>query len=112
MGNHDKMALDLLSELPEEAGQINPADFDKETLAKILAWSKEGGTPTISEFMKLKPDEKEGVLEYLQDIPPYEIAEVGGKVFVLAHAGIANFTPSKELDTYAPEDFYTEAADY
>ncbi len=112
MGNHDKLALDLLSELPTEAGEMDPSAFDKETLSKILAWSKEGGMPTVSEFMKLSPDDKEGVLEYLSDIPPYEIAEVNGKVFILAHAGIANFDPSKELDDYEPEDFYTEGADY
>ncbi|MBE6648319.1 MAG: hypothetical protein E7614_02220 [Ruminococcaceae bacterium] len=112
MGNHDKMALDLLSKLPEEAGQINPADFDKETLAKILEWSKSGGMATISEFMKLTPEEKEGVLEYLGDIPPYEISEVNGNVFILAHAGIADFDPSLDLEEYEPEAFYTEAADY
>lgn len=112
MGNHDKTALDLLSELPAEAGQINPADFDKETLAKILEWSKNGGAVTVSEFMKLSPDDKEGVIEYLSDIPPYEIAEVNGKVFVLAHAGIADFDPSKDLEEYEPEAFYTEGADY
>ncbi len=112
MGNHDKMALDLLPELPAEAGQINPADFDKETLARILEWSKNGGMATISEFMKLTPDEKEGVLEYLEDIPPYEISEVNGNVFILAHAGIADFNPSLDLEEYEPEAFYTEAADY
>lgn len=112
MGNHEKMAFDLLSELPSEAGQINPADFDEETLAKILAWSKDGGMPTISEFMKLSSDEKEGVLEYLEEMPPYEIAEVGGKVFILAHAGIAGFDSSLELDSYEPEAFYSEGADY
>ena len=112
MGNHEKTALDLLSCLPEEAGQINPKDFDPETLAEILEWSKNGGASTISEFMKLSPDDKEGVIEYLEDMPPYEIAEVGGKIFVLAHAGIADFDPEKELDSYEPEAFYTEGADY
>ncbi len=112
MGNHENIACQLLAELPEEAGQINPADFDSETLAKILDWSKNGGMATISEFMKLSPDDKEGILEYLEDMPPYEIAEVGGKVFVLAHAGIAGFDPEKELDDYESEAFFTEAADY
>lgn len=112
MGNHESMALELLSQLPTEAGQINPQDFDSETLAQILSWSKEGGAATVSEFMKLTPDEKEGVLEYLEDMPPYEIAEVGGKVFILVHAGIADFEPEKDLDSYEPEAFYTEGADY
>ena len=112
MGNHEKTAVELLSELPMEAGQINPADFDSETLQKILSWSKEGGMATISEFMKLSPDEKEGILEYLEDMPPYEIAEVGGKVYILAHAGIADFEEGKDLDSYEPEAFFSEGADY
>ena len=112
MGNHDKKALELLSKLPMEAGEIDPSVFDKDTLAEIMEWSKEGGLATISEYMKLSPDDKEGVLEYLSDIPPYEIAEVNGKVFVLAHAGIRNFDASRELDDYDAEDFYTEGADY
>ncbi len=112
MGNHENTALELLSALPEEAGQINPADFDSETLSKILEWSKNGGMATISEFMKLSADDKEGVLEYLSDMPPYEIAEVGDKVFILSHAGIANFEEGKDLEDYDSEDFFSEGADY
>jgi serine/threonine protein phosphatase 1 len=111
-GNHEKRALELLSALPLEAGSIDPSAFDKETLAKILEWSKDGGALTVQQYMALSPDEKEGVLEFLEDMPSYELAEVGGKAFILVHGGIAGFSPDKDLEDYDEDAFYTEGLDY
>ena len=39
------------------------------------------------------------------------MAEVGGKKYLLVHAGIADFEKGKDLDDYEPDAFYTEALD-
>ena len=43
---------------------------------------------------------------------PYEEIEVGGKTFVLVHAGLGNFSKTKELDDYGIEELIYEAPDW
>ena len=43
---------------------------------------------------------KEGVLEYLSDIPPYEISEVNGKVYF----GEITFFPASGMAPFNPKD--------
>ena len=51
------------------------------------------------------------ILDYLSDMALYEEIEVGGKKYLLAHAGIADFDPDASLDDYMPEDFIREPLD-
>ena len=109
MGEHDATAYKMLSEFDEmvKKGGTPDADF----IAEMQAWSKDGGDKTLASFRSLDADMKEGVLEYLADMMPYDIAEVGGKKYLLVHAGIRDFEKGKDLDDYDAEDFYTEPLD-
>lgn len=109
MGEHDATAYKMLSGFDEmvKNGKTPDADF----IAEMQAWSADGGDKTLASFRSLDADMKEGVLDYLADMMPYEIAEVGDKKYLLVHAGIANFEKGKDLDDYEPEDFYTEPLD-
>ena len=109
MGEHDAMAYKMLSGFDDmvKSGKTPDAEF----ISEMQAWSQDGGDKTLASFRALDADMKEGVLDYLADMMPYEIAEVGSKDYLLVHAGIANFEKGKDLDDYEPEDFYTEALD-
>ena len=109
MGEHDALAYKMLSGFDEMLRKGGTPDV--EFITEMQAWSADGGDKTLASFRALDADMKEGALDYLADMMPYEIAEVGNKKYLLVHAGIANFEKGKDLDDYDPEDFYAEALD-
>jgi len=44
-------------------------------------------------------------MEYLQEMALYAELNVGGRSFVLVHAGLNGFAPDKPLDSYQLDDF-------
>ena len=84
---------------------------DEEYIAEMTQWVREGGQPTLEAFRALDEDQREGVLEYLEDLTLFEELEVAGKRYVLVHAGIADYSPDAELEDYLPEDFFSEPLD-
>ncbi len=108
VGDHDYRALKLLNELDKMLKGGSP---DPEVLGDMTAWIQDGGQKTMEGFKALDDDMKEGVLEYLSDMSLYEELEVGGKKYLLLHAGIADFDKNTSLEDYMPEDFIYEAID-
>ena len=109
VGDHDYRALKLLTELDKMVSeQIMP---EPEILAEMTEWIQDGGQKTMESFKALDDDMREGVLEYLQDMALYEEVEVGGKKYLLIHAGIAGFEADTPIEDYMPEDFITEPLD-
>ena len=77
-GEHDAMAYKMLSgfdEMLKKGGTPN-ADF----IAEMQTWSQNGGDKTLAAFRSLDADMKEGVLDYLADMAPYEVAGIGEMV--------------------------------
>ena len=109
IGEHDARAYKMLSGFDKmlKNGGTPSADF----ISEMKAWSENGGDKTLAAFRALDDEMKEGVLDYLADMAPYEIAEAGGKKYLLVHAGIVGFEKGKDLDDYEAEDFYTEPLD-
>lgn len=112
LGEHEYMALPLLKKLSEDFSESAIASFDAETMKNFMEWGKKGGQETVRAFRELDEEDREWVVEYLEEFVPYEEIEVGRKTFVLAHAGIDNYTKSKELDEYDTEDFINFSPDY
>ena len=109
VGDHDYRALKLLTELDKMVSeQIMP---EPEILAEMTEWIQDGGQRTMESFKALDDDMREGVLEYLQDMALYEEVEVGGKKYLLIHAGIAGFEKDTPIEDYMPEDFISEPLD-
>lgn len=105
-GEHDLLALRMLAGFDKmlKSGNMQPdADF----AAEMMAWAQDGGTATLSGFRELDEDMREGLLDYLSEFSLFEEVEVGGKAYVLVHAGINGFDADKPLDEYEPEDFFT-----
>ena len=113
LGNHDYMALKVLRKLNVEIKQDNfDSHLQDSDLLDYLYWMQEGGKTTVEQFQKLSSDEKEEILEYLQEFCLYEEVWVNEKRFVLAHADLHGFQEEKDLEDYALEDLIFYRADY
>lgn len=113
VGNHELMALDLLRKLTVEITADNFAThLNEELMDKLLQWQMNGGDTTIKQFRKLCTDEREYVLDYLEEFVPYELVKVGNRKFLLVHSGLGNFSPDKELDEYDLEELTYIRPDY
>ena len=113
LGNHEYMALTVLRKRTVEITEDN---FDNHLegadINAMLHWQSDGGNTTIQEFRKLSLEEKEEILEYLQEFSMYEEISVGNKKYVLAHADLHGFEPGKSLDEYELQDYIFYRADY
>lgn len=100
LGNHESMLLScrfLFDPVTEES--LNALTVER--LELMNNWIANGGMPTLNglrRILKNTPDLTEGILDYLYDTPTYDKITVGGRNFVLVHAGISNFTEEKNLE--------------
>ena len=103
-GEHDFLALRMLTGFDKmlKSGSMPTPEF----AAEMTAWASEGGAVTLEGFRALDEEMREGLLDYLAEFSLYEEVEAGGKEYVLVHAGIGGFDADKDLDDYAPEDFF------
>lgn len=108
-GEHDYRAVRMLKGFDQMLK--SGAQPDAEYIAEMTEWVKNGGQTTLDAFRALDADAREGVLEYLEEMPLFEEAEAGGKNYLLVHAGIAGFHDGDDPDEYLPEDFFSEPLD-
>ena len=113
IGNHDFSMYTLMKKL---AVEITAGNCDDHLNADILfaynLWLQDGGQVTAEQFRKLPMDERTNILDYLSNASLYETIEHKGKHYILVHAGLANFSPDKDLDDYELYDFLEKRADY
>lgn len=101
LGNHEYAALTCLPWLMEELTEDNTEpDVLMWRLKSVQGWMADGGDKTIEEFRKLSPEAREDVLDILSELTVYEETEAGGRKYVLVHAGLGGFDPSRPLDDY------------
>ena len=113
LGNHEYMALSVLQKLNVEITEENcETHLSDEDILSVLNWQMDGGKVTLDAFQKLSREEKEDVLDYLQEFSLYEEIAVNGKLYVLVHAGLNAFQKGKELDDYDLQDLIFHRADY
>lgn len=103
LGNHEAMLLScsfLFDEIEE--------GFEDKLTAKKLEifyqYVANGGNVTLSAMKKLSRDEQQDILEYIQDCPLYESVEIWKKKFVLVHAGLNNYSDTKNIEDYSIEE--------
>ncbi len=108
-GEHDKLAAEMLEGFSEmlKNGGTPEAEF----ISKMQNWIAMGGQRTLDGFRELDDDMREGVIEYLADMAPYETLHVGGRDYVLVHSGIRGYSEGKALDDYDWDDFCADGAD-
>lgn len=104
-GERDFLAARMLDGIRKtERGETPDPSFVEE----MSEWIRDGGMNTVQGFRALDDDDREGVLEYLEDMTLYEEVEIGGKRYVLVYAGIADYEAGSDLEDYLPDDFFSE----
>jgi len=105
-GEHDFLAAKMLGGFSKmlESGAMPDAEF----AAQMTDWVQNGGQATLDGFRALDAEQREGVLDYLQEMTLFEELEVKGEEYILLHAGIADYDPETDLYDYEPEDFFSE----
>lgn len=105
-GEHDRTAFRILSRFDEllRSGGVPDDDYKRDA----MMWAKDGGQKIMLEFSRMNAEEREGVLDYLSDLPGFDFAEVGGKEYLLTHSGVANFEKGKDIYDYDENDFCSE----
>lgn len=112
LGNHEFMAMSVLSKLLEEITEDTIGGFDQDFVTGMLTWFKNGGQSTLEEFKKLSSEDRQLILEYLEEFELYEEITVNGQEYILVHAGLHNFAETKKLSNYQLYEVIWEPTDY
>ncbi len=113
MGNHEFMALTCLRKMMVEITEENcETQLDGNDIRSYLHWMRDGGETTVEQFRRLMPEEQEALIEYMEEMPLYEIVQTDKGIFALVHAGIADFVPGKALSEYTETELLFERSDY
>ena len=96
-----------------EAGSIEKAKetADEESKEMLERWLTLKSEKTIEDFLKLSEEEKEALLDFLDEFATFEEIDCKGKKFVLCHAGINNHE-DRDLYEHETEDFVFAETDY
>lgn len=114
MGNHELIARQCLRDLSKEITEETIKEvlpFDNYN--QIVEWMAEGGNSTVSEFRELSLENREAVLDYLDDDwEYYKELHINGHDFILVHASLNHFEENKPIYEYSSEDLLFNRMDY
>ena len=102
----------IISKLLEEITEDTIGGFDQDFVTGMLTWFKNGGQSTLEEFKKLSSEDRQLILEYLEEFELYEEITVNGQEYILVHAGLHNFAETKKLSNYQLYEVIWEPTDY
>lgn len=114
IGNHEFMAIESLKQMSIEIDteqDLAPMEDDG-WITRTTQWLNDGGRSTINEFSQLTEEEKEDIFDYVGEFSLFEELTVNGRKFILVHAGITNFSPTKKMNQYRIYDLIFDRADY
>lgn len=105
-GEHDFLAVRMLKGF--EKMLKSGATPEPEYIAEMTQWVQNGGQSTLEGYRALDEEQREGVLEYLEEMTLFEELSVKGEDYTLVHAGIADYSEDSDLDDFLPEDFFSD----
>ena len=112
VGNHDFVGAICLNQLSKEITKESLENLDATILNVILEWLHDGGDAPMNDFSRLAQEQRDDILDYLNDFELYKEIYAGGKHYILTHAGLGNFSPQKRLEDYSLEDLAFSRTDY
>jgi len=119
IGNHEYAAHEILKQFQlvdiTRAGikKKTGSDINIETFTfEVQTWLNIGGGPTKQGFMRLPEDERDYMLEYLEEFSLYEMIEVNGNKFILTHIGLPKDADQNNLDSFDAYDFIADPDTY
>lgn len=102
-GNHEAVLLSC-SFVFDEITEETVAALDAEKLGLFQTWCANGAEPTLAALAQCDPDTRADLLEYLRETPLYDTVSVGGRNFVMAHAGLGNYRTGKRIGEYTEQE--------
>ncbi len=112
LGNHEFMAMTVLSKLVEEITDSTIHSFDQDFITGMLRWFENGGKSTFDEFKRLTCDDKQAVLEYLEEFQLYSEITINSQEYILVHAGLDHFKKTRNLSDYKLQEILWAETDY
>jgi len=103
MGNHEYMAIKPINWLYHNDMQ-QFANMPTDLKENFVEWLNIGGQSTINEFQAISHAEQGGLCQFISQCLPSKKLTVNGRQFVLVHAGIDHFAPTKALSDYRMEE--------
>lgn len=104
MGNHEAMAIRALPGIMRNVRQIRKTALTKDETEALKRWFRNGGELSLADFLWLNDEPSQIVWEYMRKMPLYREVEIGERRFVLVHGGLDNFSPSRPLSDYEPNE--------
>ena len=104
LGNHEMMAASLLPVLLRVMRRDDDGELSAAERKRFNIWLRNGGQPSILQFLQLGDDEIGIIFRYIGQLPICREAVVGDGRFVLVHAGLEGFSVGRPLTDYGPED--------
>ena len=112
LGNHEYMAVSVLQDLMQEITEDTCTTLlSPDFMSSYGYWINDGGDTTLKQFLKLKQDDREALMEYLEEFSLYEEVSAGGHDFVLVHAGIEPYVEEKPMEDYKLEELIFKTPD-
>lgn len=100
LGNHEFMALQVLRKLGVEISDESIAALREEDLESFRFWMSDGGETTVRQFCRCTQEEREMILEYLEEFSLFEETTAGDTDYVIVHAGFEPFDAAREPEDY------------
>lgn len=104
MGNHEAMAIRALPGIIRNVRQIRKTALTEEETEALKLWFRNGGELSLANFLWLNDEPSQIVWEYMRKMPLYREVEIGERHFVLVHGGLDNFSSSRPLSDYEPNE--------
>ena len=104
MGNHEAMAIQALPPILKAIQQGGEVTLTEDEAEAMELWFYNGGELSLADFLWLGNEQDQTVWEYMRKIPLYREVEIGEQRFILVHGGLDNFSPSRPLSDYEPNE--------
>ena len=104
MGNHEAMAIRALPGIIRNVRQIRKTALIEEETEALDLWFLNGGELSLADFLWLNDEPSQFIWEYMRKMPLYREVEIGERRFVLVHGGLDNFSFSRPLSDYEPNE--------
>ena len=113
IGAAEKAALDVFRLIAEQLRKKKPGEPSDKMKKAVDEAVAIGSKEMISEFVSLDGDEKTDMIDFMSDLPIFEICDSGDKTFILVPRGLGNFDKNgKKLKRYTFEDLSMTEVDY
>lgn len=113
MGKQEYYAKNLLPKLSDASDfQESFMALNDEDRNLFGRWIKEGGYNFARDFFNLDEEEKEAILDYLNDLDEVTELEQNGRHFVISYASPVSFNPDMDIYDYPEGSFALGDTDY